>query len=1023
MRILDGLLDLVHGGLSASVRDYIDLESMDDTETLTTSAGGMVSVIHLSGGLGMVSAAGLGDLAEGLRLAMAPFLESPGHAVEFYFSQDPGCGAALVRREVDRAAAAARIIGLDIEDLLDDRVARLSGVVVEERVLLAVHTSPDILDRDSRRHGEAERSARLGRGPQARSAQVPDRALDAVWKRHRSFVEALVTDIGKRNALARLLPVREALQEIRAVLRPETSADAASWHPRLPAWHLGREDGAPGIMMPDRPEELSGRDVSNLLPADFATQLADADAIEIDPGVIQIGDVLIAGFDLTLVQEQLTAFDGLIDRIARSSIRFPWRVSMLIEPGGRQAVALKLQFSRVFSWASHANRRIIDACDALRDIDGQTDTVVRYRTTFAVWGPIGDPHRFRAMAATMRSLVQQWGSCHVDGLSGDALATVLSSVPGASRRSTAPVVAAPLGGVLVTAPISRQASPWSSGASLFRTEDGKLWPYQPGSARQITWNDLYVGPPGSGKSVMLNSLNLSLLLSPGSVDATLPRVRIIDIGQTSAGLIDLVRAGLPAARRGEVVFRRLRGDAGSAINPLDTQLGMRRPLASERIFLLNFFAVLFADTGQTPPGPPPAPMIGLISAALDAAYARKADGSEPERYEAGVSPAVDRVLGEEMVTVHPEMTWWEVVDALAERERWHEASLAQRHAVPLISDLSSVTGEENIRRLYTDALDPTAGQGIIDSFHRVLAEVTREFPILSRPTRFGIAGASVVSLDLQDVTASGASAARRTSLMYMLARHLLTRDFFLDEEEIRNAIAERAMPQLYEARHRAAARAARATPKRLCIDEWHRTGSVPGLVDQMVQDMREGRKHGVQIGLASQFLSDFEPSMIEAASSVFIHSGGGEPGIEALNQAFTLSDVEARVVRRELNGPTARGAPFMLISRIREGTVRQKLWLTLGAIEIWALSTTAEDVMLRRLLYERLGASRARALLAARFPTGSSVPEIETRKARYEEGGGRLDEAVEQGMIETLAREIEDLALRSMGQARPQHLP
>jgi len=59
VRILDGL--------SASVHDHIDLESMEDAETLTTSAGGMVSVIHLSGGLGMVSVAGLGDLAEGLR--------------------------------------------------------------------------------------------------------------------------------------------------------------------------------------------------------------------------------------------------------------------------------------------------------------------------------------------------------------------------------------------------------------------------------------------------------------------------------------------------------------------------------------------------------------------------------------------------------------------------------------------------------------------------------------------------------------------------------------------------------------------------------------------------------------------------------------------------------------------------------------------------------------------------------------------------------------------------------------------
>ena len=1009
---LAALADLVFGGLAASVRDYIDLESMEDAETMTTDTGGMVSLIEVSGSLSTISNAGLAELAEGLRIAIAPFLVEPGHALQFYFSQDPDAGAALARREIRRAAATAGALGLDITDLLDDRDAHLSAVVAQERVLIAVHTAPEVLDRETRRHADAQRDARLAAAPRAATAQMPNRTLEPVWKRHRALSEALVAEIGKRNGLARLLPVTEALQQIRAVLRPETSADAAAWRPRLPVW--GEDAGASpaGVMMPDRPEERAGRDVSNLLTPDWGVQLCDCDALEVDPGVVQIGDVLLAGFDLTLVQERLTGFDALVDRVARSSTRFPWRVALLVEPGGLQALALKRQFSRIFSWAAPHNRRIIDACEALDGIDGQTETVVRYRATFTAWGSASDPRRFRASVAVLRSLVQQWGNCHVDALSGDPLATVLSSVPAVSRRSTAPVAAVPLGAALVTAPISRQASPWASGAALFRTDDGKLWPFQPGSARQITWADLYVGPPGTGKSVMLNALNLALLLSPGSLEASLPRIRIIDIGATSSGLIDLVQAGLPAASRGEALFRRLRNDPAQAVNPLDTQLGMRRPLATERQFLLHFFSVLFADVGQTPPAPPSGAMMGLISAALDAVYAHKADGDQPEPYEAAVMPAVDRALAEEGVKITPGLTWWNVVDTLAARERWHEAALAQRHAVPLIADLNTATGDENIRRLYIDARDPAAGQRLIDSFHRILSEAVRDFPLLARPTRFAVAGASIVSLDLQDVTAAGQ--ARQTSLMYMLARHVLTRDFFLDEDEIRQAVADRALPPLYEARHRSAARSARATPKRLCIDEWHRAGSVPGLVNQLVTDMREGRKHGVQIAVASQFLSDFAPAMIQAASSVFVHSAGSEQGLAALNKAFGLTDVEADIVRRELNGPTAQGAPFFLIARIREGTVRQKLWLTLGAVEVWALSTTAEDVTLRRLLYERLGAGLARAMLAARFPAGSAVPEIEARKARLEDGGERVDEAAERGIVEALAREIEDMAVRRM---------
>ncbi|MCY4591376.1 MAG: hypothetical protein OXE86_12610 [Alphaproteobacteria bacterium] len=88
--------------------------------------------------------------------------------------------------------------------------------------------------------------------------------------------------------------------------------------------------------------------------------------------------------------------------------------------------------------------------------------------------------------------------------------------------------------------------------------------------------------------------------------------------------------------------------------------------------------------------------------------------------------------------------------------------------------------------------------------------------------------------------------------------------------------------------------------------------------------------------------------------------------------------------------------------------------LTLGAIEIRTLSTTAEDLVLRRLFGESLGTCRACTLLAPRFPSGSALAEIEARKACYEEGIGRLDNAVKQGMIETLARELADLAMRSM---------
>ena len=112
-------------------------------------------------------------------------------------------------------------------------------------------------------------------------------------------------------------------------------------------------------------------------------------------------------------------------------------------------------------------------------------------------------------------------------------------------------------------------------------------------------------------------------------------------------------------------------------------------------------------------------------------------------------------------------------------------------------------------------------------------------------------------------------------------------------------------------------------------------------------------------------------------------------------------------MRYSLSGPTAKGAPIWAMFRMKaEGSVRQKLTLTLGPAEIWAFSTTAEDVVLRTRLYEQIGPRLTRQVLARRFPGGSAKSEIEARIARMEEAGQRLDE---DGRGDILGDLVEDL--------------
>ena len=104
--------------------------------------------------------------------------------------------------------------------------------------------------------------------------------------------------------------------------------------------------------------------------------------------------------------------------------------------------------------------------------------------------------------------------------------------------------------------------------------------------------------------------------------------------------------------------------------------------------------------------------------------------------------------------------------------------LAQRYAMPILSDLTAVARDTAVTDLY-GKITITTGESIIDAFLRMISSATREYPILTTQTRFDIGDAKVVSLDLDEVAKSGGDAAdRQTAVMYMLARYVLAKDFY-----------------------------------------------------------------------------------------------------------------------------------------------------------------------------------------------------------------------------------------------------
>ena len=697
---------------------------------------------------------------------------------------------------------------------------------------------------------------------------------------------------------------------------------------------------------------------------------------------------------IDLFPKDVRPFINLFSRILPTHV--PWRISFLLESEGLNTIKLKGMLASVLSFSSANNRLISDSVNLLKYIHINTDeSVVRLRVLATTWAPEGDMPLLRRRSSELVKAIQGWGSTDVSEICGDPFAGFVASMLSTTMDSPAVASVAPLSQVITMLPITRPASPWRTGALLLRSPDGKPWPFQPGSNQQTTWIDLVYARPGSGKSVLSSAQNLALCLSAGLT--RLPRIAIIDIGPSSSGLISLLKEALPASERHLVAYHRLRMAPEYSINPFDTQLGCRYPTPSERSFLVNFLTLLTTPLGAAKPYDGMPDLAGMV---VDELYRSLTDEFKPTPYSPGLEELIDGILEEIGFVRDSKSTWWEVTDSLYSAGFIHEAMLAQRYAMPLLADAASICRTSSIEDLYEKVIAPT-GESLINAFSRMISGAVREYPILSRVSAFDIGDARVVSLDLDEVARSGGDAAdRQTAVMYMLARYVLARHYYLTEESMTH------IPDQYKLYHKDRIREIREDPKRIVYDEFHRTAKSSAVRNQVIIDMREGRKWNVQISLLSQAIDDFDSIMIDFATSIYIMDAGPAQAIDKTSEVFGLSETAKVALRNRVHGPREGGGTFLAQFATKSGVSVQLLTLTLGPIELWAFSTTPEDASVRNQLYRHIGPAEARRFLAALFPNGSVTKEISERLNALKEGGGLIEEEGKLSVIEQFVADI-----------------
>ncbi|HAF4865863.1 TPA: ATP-binding protein [Salmonella enterica] len=903
-----------------------------------------------------------------LHILLASEFKDLGHKLSFVFERDPKKARDELKALIARQYRSTARIGIDLTDIIDEKVDRLTPFVARERNFMVVYTAKAALPGHERRDEEKRRDAALTQAPGARYGQnfALDQ-LEGLKIRHDAFVSQLETGFrpGDYGVQVRLMDAHEVGFHIKEeVERQSTSAD---YRPFLP----GDMRWPHGVPKPD--------DNSCLLAPHLNYQLFNSE-LTTSGNMINIDDQWHASLAITLGPQKPETFSKLFAKINR---KIPYRIRMDIMPGGMKALGKK-RGALGFLALVPSLRPVYESVEWLAKQD-EKDPVVMMTISAATWGKTKEETR-RHLTMLQKGL-QSWGVCEVTQTFGDPLRAWVSTLMGASCRSGTGLMYPPLSAALALLPLQRPATPWGDEANVvFQTEDGKPYPVQLASRLQTKHTDIVAGDSGTGKSVLLGILNEAIIAAGQN---ELSYLSMIDKGYTGQGLIRLLQDSLPPERRDEAVGLVLENSSRHCKNPFDVQLGMKFPLACETEYLLSLCESLCIDpeTG-TPPNSQECRQI--LSRTIEIAYKMRAD-NDAVRYAPTDEPDVDAALEKYGLLTRHDATWWksatwyEVRDMLFDAGDIALATRAHYQAMPELLDVQGYLSSEEIIQTFGTITRNGSGDRLLDYIGRCLNQAASDYKMLSGRTRLMLnPNTRVLAIDLNNVCGGKTRAGQlKTGIMYLFAGQLAAGHFELPQyaDELLHAL-----PPQYRAFHAERLTQLGQQVKTKVYDELHNAKDIPFIIEKLVTQDLENRKFGIRTVLSSQFLTHFPPSILRSANSLYLmqiaHSD-----LPLLTEHFGVPLHTAKRFMHVGTGPRpdGSGTNFLAVYRLTSGRIVQILKNTVGPRELWALNSTPADCALRNRLYDTLSGKATRDLLARHFPGGSAMKVIEKRQKEASE--------------------------------------
>lgn len=978
--------------------DLIDIVGVEDDETLIASQRRYLTLIEVKGAYGSVGNNEYLKIVKSMNASMRKILfENDRHEIKIYFESDPDEAVNVLNNNFAPSRAHVKRCGMDLDVLIDEKIRVNAPLVQKEKVYIGIYTKPNKKVDEIKFEGEGVLTGLT------QALFKCETMLNYHKEVIRSFVEglriALNVDISK---------VDDVLRDIYGAINGSSlgkkimfdkftlsSSDVRKIQDleNLPNLKVNNDKFSKEVVRKfgRHVDSLNDKSLAVLMPEPLAEQLISSSIYDDGYGYVMCGSRMYAPLTAHGIGVDQKDFDFFV----RSMNGLPFRISFTITPKGLdmnifQHVALSL--IGAFNESTRMKARALSALQKLK----HKEAIVGLSINACTWAPIDkrtnaetgqsyfDTSLLAKRVERMKSASIDWCGLKLSDSAGDSVECLFSTLPGlrgahVSKRSTAP-----LEEVMQLLPVSRVGSVWDSGSVLFRTEDGRLFPFEQMSQQQLSDVIVITGDMGSGKSSMMSRLDLSFVMQPSENDS-LPYLRGIEFGYSQSGVVKAIQAGLSEENKHKAVYQQMQNTKQFAINNHDLPLGSRYPIQSLRDYLVNYLVTITDSISDY------SNHSGLCGAAIDLAYQMYSDeegNPQAKRYKRNIDTVVDEYVDKLEISWDENTTWFGLTDVLfskdADRNGKHPyswvAARAQRYAVPTIEDYQNIATRQELTMEYSHDY---RGMPICKAFALAIRESIAELPMICGPTVFDVSESPVYIVDLKDLIPSGLQSRtteRKSAIIYMAVMRSLSADFFVD-----STIVPYFNPA-YQRYHALRIDRISRCKKRFFVDEKHRINSIKSAVAAIDAIVFEGRKFLISIIQGSQLLSHISDQIIKLATTVINCGSTSAEEVAEAQVRYGLSEYHCELIK-SLTKPGRKGADFFVRYKLGDMTVFLKLVNTEGPVMLCLIATEAQDRAVRDGL-ERLAKRKSDAwkAYAAEFPSGKVGDEIKRRDALYAEG-------------------------------------